>query len=61
MLKVESLKNYLKNTNKETFMKLATNIYIITDFICKDYPEYKEWYFTKQLPTNQEKKEIFYL
>ena len=23
---------------------------MITDFICKDYPKHKEWYFQKQLP-----------
>lgn len=31
-------------------MELATKIYVITDFICDDYPKHKEWYFTKQLP-----------
>ncbi len=50
MVKIESLKNYLKTSNEEEFIKLATKIYMITDSICKDYSKYKEWYFTKQLP-----------
>lgn len=49
MIKIESLKDYLK-CEQEKFIELATKIYLITDFICKDYPKYKEWYFTKQLP-----------
>lgn len=31
-------------------MKLAEQIYQITEFICIDYPKHKEWYFGKQLP-----------
>lgn len=50
MIKIESLKDYLKTTSDEEFMELATKIYMITDFICEDYPKHKEWYFKKQLP-----------
>lgn len=50
MIHIESLKNYVDNTEPEKLMKLAIKIYRITSFICKDYPEYKEWYFKKQLP-----------
>lgn len=50
MIKIESLKDYLKTTDTEEFIELATKIYLITDFICKDYPKHKEWYFQKQLP-----------
>ena len=49
MVKIECLKEYLKCTSEE-FIDLATKIYMITDFICEDYPKHKEWYFTKQLP-----------
>ena len=49
MVKIECLKNYLK-CSPEEFNDLATRIYMITDFICEDYPKHKEWYFTKQLP-----------
>ena len=47
MIKIESLKDYLGTITNEEFINLATKIYMITDFICEDYP--KEWYFTKQL------------
>lgn len=50
MINIESLKKYVGIIPKEEFMELATKIYMITDFICDDYPKYKEWYFTKQLP-----------
>ena len=36
--------------SEEKFMELAKKIYNITDFICTDYPSYKEWYFKKQIP-----------
>ena len=50
MLKVESLKSYIGKISNDEFMELATKIYEITDFICVDYPNHKEWYFKKQLP-----------
>ena len=49
MMKIESLKDYILSSNNH-FLDLATRIYMITDFICEDYPNHKEWYFTKQLP-----------
>jgi len=49
MIKVESLKDYL-GLSENDFFDLATRIYMITDFICEDYPKHKEWYFLKQLP-----------
>lgn len=50
MVNIESLTNYLGIVSEEEFMNLATKIYMITNSICEDYPNYKEWYFTKQLP-----------
>ena len=50
MITIESLKKYVGIISEEDFMELATKIYMITDFICDDYPKHKEWYFTKQLP-----------
>ena len=50
MINIKSLKNYVGIIPEKEFMELATKIYMITDFICNDYPKYKEWYFTKQLP-----------
>lgn len=49
MIKIESLKDY-NNLSKEELIKLATKIYDIVDFISKDYPAHKNWYFNKQLP-----------
>jgi hypothetical protein len=51
MINIESLKDYIGIISNNEFMELATKIYMITDFICEDYPKYYEWYFTKQLPS----------
>lgn len=63
MKNIESLKNYVGNITDEEFMVLATKIYMITDFICDDYPKYKEWYFTKQLPAtmNGDERNILFV
>ena len=50
MVCIESLKSYIGKISDKEFDDLAKRIYDITDFICKDYPKYKEWYFYKQLP-----------
>ncbi len=50
MIKIESLKDYINVVPEGDFFHLATKIYKITDFICKDYPNHKNWYYTKQLP-----------
>ena len=63
MVKIESLKDYVGKTTKEKFMELATKIYMITDFICTDYPKHREWYFKKQLPAtiNGEERNILFV
>lgn len=63
MINIESLKKYVRIIPKEDFMELATKIYMITDFICDDYPKYKEWYFTKQLPAtiNGDERNILFV
>lgn len=45
MIKIESLKSYIKVLNEDEFIKLSKQIYDITDFICEDYPKYKEGIF----------------
>lgn len=50
MIKIESLKDYIGTINEKDFLKLASDVYMITEFICEDYPNHKEWYFKKQLP-----------
>ena len=49
-IKIESLKNYIGHITEEELMQFATKIYMLTNFIVEDYPQYKEWYFTKHLP-----------
>ena len=63
MINIESLKSYIGTISEEKFMKLATKVYMITDFICDDYPKYKEWYFTKQLPEtiNSDERNILFV
>lgn len=50
MLAIESLRDYINILNKEDFNTLANNIYKITESSDEDYPNRKNWYFTKQLP-----------
>ena len=63
MKNIESLKKYIGNVSKEEFMRLATKIYMITDFVCDDYPKRKEWFFAKQLPEtiNGDKRNILFV
>ena len=63
MTNIESLKKYVGKVTEEEFMILATKIYMITDFICDDYPKHKEWYFTKQLPAtiNGDERNILFV
>ena len=63
MINIESLKKYVGIIPEEYFMELATKIYMITDFICDDYPKHKEWYFTKQLPAtiNGDERNILFV
>lgn len=46
-MEVYSLSSYINILSYEDFIKLATEIYNITDFISKDYSDYKKWYFNK--------------
>ena len=63
MIYIESLKDYIGIISEEELIKLATKIYMITDFIYDDYPRYKEWYFTKQLPAtiNGDERNILFI
>ena len=50
MAKIESLKSYVGILSESEFVQLSKQIYDITDFICEDYPNHREWYFHKQIP-----------
>lgn len=39
----------LKNNHK-LFGKFANAAYVVTDYICKDYPKHFEWYWAKEIP-----------
>lgn len=49
-MRIESIKDYINVLNDEELMILANKIYMIIDFAKTDYPNHKEWFFTKQLP-----------
>lgn len=63
MINIESIKNYIGTITEDEFIELASKIYMITDFICDDYPKRKEWYFTKQLPAtiNGDERNILFV
>lgn len=63
MVIIESIKNYLGSVTDDELMELAKKIYMITDFICDDYPKHKDWYFTKQLPDtiNSDERNILFV
>lgn len=48
MFNIEYLSNYIEDKNK--FKELANEIYSITSFIEKDYPNYYSWYYEKHIP-----------
>lgn len=50
MYKIESLKSYVDILNKDDFMKLASDIYDATKSITSDYPNYRDWFYHRQIP-----------
>lgn len=46
-MKVDNILNYLNDI--DTFLKIGKEIYEITKDLTKIYPEYKDWFFNKQL------------
>ena len=50
MENIESLKSCADGLSKDKFISLIKEIYGVLDFICADYPGYKEWFFKKQIP-----------
>lgn len=49
-MKIESIKDCINVLSDEELMFLANKIYMLIDFVKMDYPNYKEWFFTRQLP-----------
>lgn len=48
-MKIDNIKNYISETNQESFMKLADEIYELTIHLNGTYPGYKEWFYDKQI------------
>ena len=62
MITIESLKDYTNLLDEEEFLNLAIQIYKVTNFMCKDYPNYKNWYFEKQLSSiKDDERNIFFI
>lgn len=45
---VDNICNYINSEEKE-FMKIANEIYLLTEHLNETYPGYKEWFYNKQL------------
>ena len=58
MIKIESLKDY---ANKKEQEDLGNKIYNLISFADTDYPNYKDWFFEKQLfeTINSENRNFF--
>ena len=63
MVNVESLNKYVGTISLVDFTILTTKIYMIIESVCYEYPNYKEWFFTKQLPEtiNGDKRDILFV
>ena len=49
-MKIESIKDYINVLTDEELMNLADKIYMVIDFVKKDYPNHTKWFYTRQLP-----------
>ena len=50
---VNDLKLYTLSSiisDHKLFIRLAQAAYSVTDFLCRDYPNHFEWYWTKEIP-----------
>ena len=50
-IKVISIKELIEiGVDKNKILEICNQIYEMTDFICKDYPRHKSWFYQKHLP-----------
>jgi len=50
-LQVASVKELLaEGVSEEEVVKICDELYMMTDFICEDYPKHKSWFYQKHLP-----------
>ena len=45
---VDNICNYI-NTDKEKFMNIAHEVYSFTEHLNQSYPDYKNWFYNKQI------------
>ena len=43
-MKIDNIKNYISETNQDSFMGLTDEIYELTIHLNGTYPGYKEWF-----------------
>ena len=48
-MKIDNIKNYISETNQESFMKVADEKYELAIHLNGAYPGYKEWFYDKQI------------
>lgn len=48
-MKIDNIKNYISETNQESLISLADEIYELTIHLNGTYPGYKEWFYDKQI------------
>ncbi|MBS7401348.1 MAG: GNAT family N-acetyltransferase [Eubacteriales bacterium] len=50
-IKVVSIKELIEmGLERNKVLEICNRIYEMTDFVCKDYPRYKTWFYQKHLP-----------
>lgn len=50
-VEIKTIKELLQQgVSKEELLKICDSLYQMTDLVSTDYPKYKSWFYTKQLP-----------
>ena len=47
-MEIDNIKNYISDTNHNSFMEIANELYELTSWLNKTYPGYKEWFYNNQ-------------
>ena len=46
---IDSIINYLDQSKEKEFYNITKEIYLMTEYLNEIYPEYKKWFYNKQL------------
>lgn len=50
-IKITSIRELITNgLSQEEIFKICDQVYDMVDFLCKDYPKHKSWFYKKHLP-----------